>query len=156
MRALFGASASDDWKIPAIDEDTVARRSVLDEITSAPPADRYARLRAHVRTQVCAVLGLGANAAPEDGLGLSELGMDSLMATELRTRLQKSLGSPLPSTLAFEYPTISAMTSFLMTQLGLTVAPVVVAAAPTLDALDDLDDDDIARLLDDELNQAGF
>ena len=156
VRALFGASASDDAKIPAIDEDTVARRSVLDEITSAPPADRYARLRAHVRTQVCAVLGLGANAAPEDGLGLSELGMDSLMATELRTRLQKSLGSPLPSTLAFEYPTISAMTSFLMTQLGLTVAPVVVAAAPTLDALDDLDDDDIARLLDDELNQAGF
>ena len=100
------------------------------------------------------MLGLGAGAAPEDGLGLSELGMDSLMATELRTRLQQSLGSPLPSTLAFEYPTIGAMTAYLMAQLGFVEEPMAVAAV--VDELDTVSDDDIARLLDDELNQAGF
>jgi myxalamid-type polyketide synthase MxaE and MxaD len=80
--------------------------------------------------------------------------MDSLMATELRTRLQRSLEHALPSTLAFEHPTIGALTTFLMSELSLT-APV--AAAPTaVDSLRDVSDDDLARLLDEELNQAGF
>ena len=35
------------------------------------------------------------------------------MAVELSNRLKQSLGHKLPSTVAFEYPTISALTTFL-------------------------------------------
>src|SRR6185436_17805334 len=37
----------------------------------------------------------------------------SLMALELRNRLQRNLGKPLPATLAFDYPNVEAVSRFL-------------------------------------------
>ena len=134
---------------------------LLAQLRAAHADDRYARLRTHVRAQVSAVLGLAADAAPEDSTGLSELGMDSLMATELRTRLQQSLGHALPSTLAFEHPNVGALTAFLMLELGLHIMPrsdvvSVPSRGELVDTLSDVSEDDLARLLDQELNEAGF
>ena len=39
--------------------------------------------------------------------------MDSLTAVELRNHLQAGIKQPLPTTLAFEYPTIEALTRYL-------------------------------------------
>ena len=157
VRSLFGSAPP----AATIASNAPASGALLAELQAAHSDDRYARLRTHVRAQVRAVLGLAADAAPEDNTGLSELGMDSLMAAELRTRLQQSLLHPLPSTLAFEHPNVGALTAFLMLELGLRVAPAsVVASAPTraapVDALSDVSVDDLARLLDQELNEAGF
>lgn len=149
IRALFGSAS----RAVAPLSSAVTSRTLVAELRAANPADRHDRLRAHVRTQVSAVLGLGRDAQPEDGSGLSELGMDSLMATELRTRLQQSLAHALPATLAFEHPTISALTTFLMSELALGTAPMVAARTDTLAGVSD---DDLARLLDAELNEAGF
>ncbi len=148
LRSLLGEVAL----VPA--EEGRASRSLVSDLQAANADDRHALLRTHIRTQVCAVLGLAPGSEPDDGQGLSELGMDSLMATELRTRLQRSLAHPLPSTLAFEHPTIGALTAFLMGELNLA-GPLAVEA-PAIDDLRDVSDDDIARLLDEELNQAGF
>ncbi len=41
------------------------------------------------------------------------MGMDSLMAVELSNRLKALLGQTLPTTLAFEYPTIHAIADYL-------------------------------------------
>ena len=148
LRSLLGVMA------PASAEGDSAAPSLVANLRATNAADRHSLLRAHIRTQVGAVLGLAPGSEPDDMQGLSELGMDSLMATELRTRLQRSLAHPLPSTLAFEHPTIGALTTFLMGELDLT-GPVVVAASP-VDELRGVSDDDIARLLDEELNRAGF
>jgi len=61
-----------------------------------------ARYAAHVRQQVMAVLDPQASGELTLSRGFFELGMDSLMATEIRNRLQSSLGMPLPATLLLE------------------------------------------------------
>jgi hypothetical protein len=41
------------------------------------------------------------------------MGLDSLMSIDLKTRLANGAGHSLPSTLAFNYPSIAALTQFL-------------------------------------------
>ncbi|MBC7841909.1 MAG: type I polyketide synthase [Gemmatimonadaceae bacterium] len=156
IRSLFGSTGT----APVRGTSAPAAPRLLHELRAAHVDDRYGRLRSHVRAQVSAVLGLAADAVPEDNAGLSELGMDSLMAAELRTRLQQSLEHPLPATMAFEHPNVAALTAFLMLALDLRRAtPPDVATIPhatPVDALTDVSEDDLARLLDAELNEAGF
>ncbi len=103
-----------------------AARSLASELGALAPARRRAALVAHVREQAGKVLGLSA---ADLGLqqGLRELGMDSLMAVELRNRLQSSVGQALPATVAFDHPTIEAISAFLaaeVTALGIEATPV--------------------------------
>jgi acyl carrier protein len=46
---------------------------------------------------------------------LQQLGLDSLMALELRNLLAQALGSPLKATLLFDYPTIRGLAQHLLT-----------------------------------------
>ena len=45
------------------------------------------------------------------------MGIDSLTSVELRNQLQSSLGCTLPSTLAFDYPTVAKLTDYLTKKL---------------------------------------
>ena len=66
------------------------------------------------------VLGLNPSTTVDPLQPLTEVGMDSLVAVELSNHLQGSLGRKLPPTLAFEYPTIRALTDYLAKEvLGL-------------------------------------
>jgi acyl carrier protein len=65
---------------------------------------------------VIAVLRLDRDAPPDRKARLMDLGVDSLMAVELRGSLSSSLklDKKLPATLIFDYPSIEEITDYLL------------------------------------------
>jgi polyketide synthase 12/epothilone polyketide synthase D len=95
---------------------------VVVALREMPQSRRPAALRAHVTEQVRRVLALETSFALDSQQGLSDLGMDSLMAVELRNRLQSTIGIKLPATLAFDCPTIDALTDHIIEALNLSAS----------------------------------
>jgi acyl carrier protein len=62
---------------------------------------------------VTRVLGVEPGRPIDPEKGLFEMGMDSLMSVELKTRLERLAGRPLPSTLTFNYPNVSSLARFI-------------------------------------------
>jgi acyl carrier protein len=88
--------------------------TVVAQLRKAPESERREILLDHLRSTVVQVLGLDADHRPDSRRGFFEMGMDSLTATELKAKLQASLGISLPATLAFDHGTIDAMADFLL------------------------------------------
>ncbi|MEP7311633.1 MAG: beta-ketoacyl synthase N-terminal-like domain-containing protein [Pseudomonadota bacterium] len=143
--------------IPAARSDTW-----LLQFSSALPAERLDVLREMVRAQVMSVLRLEPGSPPARHERLMDLGMDSLMAVQLRNGLNTTLGleKSLPSTLMFDYPTIDAIAAYLLERSAAQPAanaampaPVFTSSVAALDAaaIAALSDEDIAALLDERL-----
>ena len=107
------------------------RATLIDQLRDVPASSRPALLVAHVRDQAIRVLGLDPAFKLDTRVGLRDLGLDSLMALELRNRLQRSVGQTLPSTLAFDCPTVDALAAYLESKLApAPEAKPAAAAAP--------------------------
>lgn len=89
---------------------------------AAPIHERPTLLMDHIRSQIAKVLGQQEALSLNRTTGFFDLGMDSLTSIELRNRLQRTLGIALPSTLAFDYPTLETLIEFLSQKLT-DVAP---------------------------------
>ncbi|NBD13838.1 type I polyketide synthase [Corallococcus silvisoli] len=87
--------------------------SLLKQLDEVPDSDRLALLTRHVRELAARTLGRESSHPLELERGFTDLGMDSLLALELRKGLETSLGRPLPPTLVFEHPTISQLAAHL-------------------------------------------
>jgi acyl transferase domain-containing protein len=85
----------------------------LHQLQAAPVERQKEMLLAHVREQIVSVLGLDPTQPLKAQQRLFAVGVDSLLATQLRHRLQMSLGAPLPATLIFYYPTIESLADYL-------------------------------------------
>jgi acyl carrier protein len=117
-------------------------------VAAAPAARRRALVTSRVREQALRTLGLGADFALDPRQGLRDVGLDSLMAVELRNALQQVAGRPLPSTLLFDFPTVEGLSGYLLDAItqadAKPVAPAPVASAP-LPAIADEDAEDLLR-----------
>jgi acyl carrier protein len=131
-------------------------------LAEAPPSKQRGLVAAHVRQHVGRVLGLDAPQELDPRQPLIELGIDSLMAVELRNSLGGSLDQTLPVTLLFDHPTVEALVDYLMSDLLSRAAagPPESEAADAADAartqtvleLEALSDEEAERLLLAELN----
>jgi acyl transferase domain-containing protein/acyl-CoA synthetase (AMP-forming)/AMP-acid ligase II len=107
LRALAGEEGSGPSAVPA------ARQAVL----GAPPARREAVLSELLATQVREVLRLDRASRLDPAQGFFDLGMDSLMAVELKNRIEAALGLRLHVGLAFDHPTVRDLAAFLLCSL---------------------------------------
>jgi myxalamid-type polyketide synthase MxaB len=85
----------------------------------ALPDERVELMNDFVRAKVMEVLRLDTDRQPDRRARLMDLGLDSLMAIQLRNLIENGvgLGRTLPATLIFDYPTIEAITNFLLARL---------------------------------------
>ena len=91
---------------------------VLTRLRNTPSAERENVLVSFLQGEVQSVLRLSSTPAPT--VGFFDLGMDSLMAVELRNRLNRALAGSYtaPNTLVFDYPDISSLATHLMDEIG--------------------------------------
>ncbi len=90
--------------------------TLMDRLNQATPGEWPELVTAAVRREAGAVLRLGPDELNLDR-GLFELGMDSLMAVELKGKLEKLIGRSLSSTLIFRYPTARALAGKLIEEV---------------------------------------
>jgi len=88
-------------------------------LREAPASQRREWLLRFVREEVRSVLRL--REPPSLSVGFFDLGMDSVTAVELRGRLNRALGGSYvaPDTVAFDHPSVEALTRVLRSVLGL-------------------------------------
>ncbi len=126
------------------------------QLADLPPARQRSLVLSHVREQACTVLGFDLARPLNPQQPLSELGLDSLMAVELRNLLSRTVHAALPATLLFDYPTIAALSGYLSAEV-LHLAAVSQPEAPSAQAaaiteLENLSDAEAEALLLAELS----
>ncbi len=103
---------------------------LLDDLARLAPAERSDRLVTLVRTEAADLLGYADPSALPITKSFGDLGIDSVSAVDLRTRLAGPLRLDLPPSLVFDYPTVTAVASFLAAELDAVLAAAPSASAP--------------------------
>jgi myxalamid-type polyketide synthase MxaE and MxaD len=149
--------------LPAAEAEVVPDLAM--QYRAARREDRRDLLLQQLRQTVAKVVGTADPAAIDVHQGLFEMGMDSLMSVELKTRLERQVGRALPSTLTFNYPTIYDLAGYLEEQVLAAEEPsraVPVEAAPAAapasapaanGEIDELTEDELAERLMQRLSQ---
>nr|WP_307819046.1 SDR family NAD(P)-dependent oxidoreductase [Streptomyces sabulosicollis] len=89
----------------------------LRELATGSDAERERALMKVVRENAAIALGHSGVEAVKPQRAFQEMGFDSLAAVNLRNTLGAALGTRLPATLVFDYPTPAALVEYLRTEL---------------------------------------
>ena len=104
LKASWGATAEKSSKLQQ-------------KLLALGEAERKEFLRQILQEEVAHVLGLPIGSKPEPEVGFFDMGMDSLMAVELKNRLSKLLGVNLQSTLTFDFPNIERVSHYINSEV---------------------------------------
>jgi acyl carrier protein len=105
-----------DNVLPSAAAATPGDSALLRQLHEVPEAQRGSFVTEHLQRQLQQILGLAQ--PPAATSRFLELGMDSLMAVELRNRLLSQFGSAftINATAVFDYPTIGSLAEYLAGQ----------------------------------------
>ncbi|MFJ6619333.1 type I polyketide synthase [Kitasatospora sp. NPDC091335] len=107
-------------------------------LAALPQGERGRVILDLVRTHTAAVLGYPGPGDVEPTRAFREVGLDSIMAVEVRNRLRTATGLRLSATMVFDHPTPAAVADHLAAQLlGTPAAAAPVAAQDGPPADDD-------------------
>lgn len=109
VEALAGSST-----LPGAAQAAVAKPKgwLANELSTLPADERTDRLR----DVLIEIVGdaIGDRHAVTDDIGFADIGLDSIMAIDLRAKLAQALAADLPATIAIDYPNLLALTAFLL------------------------------------------
>ncbi|WP_314615778.1 SDR family NAD(P)-dependent oxidoreductase [Streptomyces stackebrandtii] len=150
---------------------------ITERLHGTDEEEREHVLRAAVRSLVARMLG-SDDGLPADGSadaeGFSELGLDSIMAIDLRAALAHAMGKDLPATVAIDHPSVLSMSEFLLAEDAASPAALATTtpapaktpvsalvpstadtpqAGPSSEELDELSLDDLLQAVHDDLSQ---
>ncbi|GAY16417.1 type I polyketide synthase [Mycobacterium sp. shizuoka-1] len=89
---------------------------LVEQLTAAPVQQRKKLVLEYLRNTVAEVTRIDAAEIREEA-GFFDLGMDSLMAVELRRRLEEAVGKELPATLAMDFPRLTDVADHLLSDV---------------------------------------
>jgi microcystin synthetase protein McyG len=123
---------------------------ILSQLRNAAASRHHSMLMAHIESCITKTLRMTKSSIDHDQR-LFDIGLDSLMAMEVRTRLQNAFDTDLPATLLFDYPTIRRLADYLFDQV---VDLRVNHEKQTTGADEVLDEEllEIAQMADDEVS----
>ncbi|MFD5914899.1 type I polyketide synthase [Streptomyces massasporeus] len=110
--------------------ETPAGGSLRERLAGLTPDEQAFSVTGLVLQEVAVVLGLPGPGALRSKAVLKDLGLDSLMAVELRRRLASAAEVPLPASLAFDHPTPADIAELLTRRLGITRPQAATAPQP--------------------------
>ncbi len=125
----------------------------LYRLNDAPETIRLDMVREFVQTVAVGLLGFPAGHRLDPLQPLNELGLDSLMAVELRNAIAAGVAHTLPATLLFNYPAVEDITMYLAKLLFVSPAgaeqagTLSVAKRNALDDIEELSDEEVDRIL---------
>ena len=150
-----------------IENQAPADKQLRAQLADASAQEKSRMIERAVRDTVARVLGIKNPDTINCDEPLLQMGMDSLMAVELRTRLEAVMGERLEPILIFQYPSITALVNYLANDVlrtsvaGCKSADAVPGAATGMAipialgapeaAVDALSDAEVDRLLRDTL-----
>ena len=96
------------------------KTQLVERLAGASVQQRKKLLTDYLRDAVAEVTRVDAAEIREDA-GFFDLGMDSLMAVELRRHIEQGVGKEIPATLAMDHPRLSDVVDYLLSDvLGLS------------------------------------
>lgn len=124
-----------------------------DRIKGAPDDQKRQVLDLFIEDMLRTTFALPAGRRIDPEMPFGEMGLDSLLAIELRNRLGRALGRKLPATLLFESPTINTLGETLIAEFIDAPADLAMAMSPqsagasALDGLEDLSEEELDLML---------
>lgn len=150
-RAIFAELYAYQPESPREDKAEPIRTAVL----NTPAQDRKAVLANHVRDCARRAMSLPDGASVPDDVPLQEVGLDSLMAIDMKNELAQSLDLPLSAGLLFNYPTVRELATYLLGLLPGDVSTETTNHVAEEDTLADMSEEEAERLLLKELEHLG-
>jgi myxalamid-type polyketide synthase MxaE and MxaD len=86
----------------------------LEQLGRSTPGRRGNLMLETLQKEVCRCLGIDSRQTLDTRQPLTELGLDSLMAVELRNFISQLVQAPLPATLLFNYPSLGELVQYLL------------------------------------------
>ncbi len=123
--------------------------SVRELLAAVPLQDRREVIANRVESEVARIMGIVSPSRIDPQRGLFEMGMDSLMSVQLRTRLEIAFERSLSATTIFNHPSVAALTDLFAEDL-LQVAASENSVGSSVDSNGDSKLDGIEHLSDEE------
>ena len=117
-------------------------------LQATPPDQRERLLKKAIIQEIKKVLG--QSQPIDENKGFFEMGMDSLMAMELKNKLQALVELTLPNTIAFDYPKIDKLVAYLISKLNIHTGNFVA----DMETIDQMATDEVVHRDVDNMTEA--